>query len=143
MSTNKINKAINSDQERQNENVILDDYLDLIRCSYPHCNCGKSITKKLSHISPNYKYSKNINSIYKKDYNLKEKAKKEENKDINRNIKLHENNICKSNHLKSILLTTMKKDFNKNSKNEENLYKDLGTIGSLGTIGNMGLSLRI
>jgi hypothetical protein len=134
-----INKLINLDQEKQNENVILDDYLDLIRCSYPHCICGKCITKKLSHISsPNYKYSKNINSIYKKDFNLKEKVKKEENEDINRNIKLHEKNTSKSNHLKHILLSTMKKDFNKNSKTEENLCMNLGTYGSLGTIGTLG-----
>jgi len=120
--------ATNKYQETQNENIILDDYLELIRCSYPHCNCGKCISKKFSHNPPpNYKYDKNINSSYKKEYKWKENEKKGENENINRNIKLHETNILKNNHLKDSLISTMKKDFNKNSKNEENLIINSST----------------
>lgn len=128
MSKNYRNKYKNLEIEIQedrdndpNSNIILDDYLNLIRCSYPHCNCGKCISKKLSHNSPNYKYAKNINSSYRKEYLWKEKQNTNTVKAVNRNLK---QNTLKNNHLKDSLISTMKKDFNKilenNNKNFEN-----------------------
>lgn len=111
------NIEFDHDDENHQPNIILDDYLDLIRCSYPHCNCGKCISKKLSHNAPNYKYNKNIGSIYKDEFNWKEKLKKEENENLNRNKVLLEKSLAKNKHLTDSLVSTMKKDYNKNSKN--------------------------
>jgi flagellar biosynthesis GTPase FlhF len=114
----RLIRSLDLDQEqKQKPNVILDDYLDLIRCSYPYCNCGKCISKKLAHKSPNHKYN-DLGSMYKKDHNWKENEKKEENETINRN-KIHEKNTVKNNNLKDALLSEMRREKNKNTKIEE------------------------
>lgn len=139
-------KEPENQKEKEPENVILDDYLDLIRCSYPHCSCGKCISKKYLHNSPTYKYEKDIHSMYKKQYTWKEKLKKSENENLNRNIKLHEKNIVKKGHLKDVLLSTMKKDYYNNNnisnltdnKNCESLNNSIIQGQGTGQVQNQG-----
>lgn len=70
MSQNIINR-------NDNENEILRDYMNLIRCSSPYCNCGKCIRRKyLSKVNTYDSNNKNKNNI-----NAFENISKNEDKD--------------------------------------------------------------
>lgn len=101
---------------------IIEDYLELIRCSYPYCNCGKCITKRYSHHPPNYQYEKNLKSSYKNEFNWKKSDDKkigiDGKKPIIQNIGLDN---CFKEHLKTSLISVMKNDYSKNFKLKEDL----------------------
>ncbi len=99
----------------ENINQIKQDYLNLIRCSYPFCKCGKCISKntKEKEILPNLHYG-NINSTYNNQYIWKATEKnflqneKEYQKIIGNKSRLDE---CFKHHLKSGLVSVMKNDY--------------------------------
>jgi len=103
---------------------LIEDYLELIRCSQPYCNCGKCITQKYSHNPQSYQYEKNLKSSYKKEFNWKQPEDKMQV--MNRRKPLIQNlgidNGIKKEHLKSSLISVMKNDYcNKNLKEKEDL----------------------
>lgn len=101
---------------------IVEDYLDLIRCSHPYCNCGKCISIKYSHNAPNFPYEKNLKSSYKTEFDLK----KLEDKQVNGNTRkpmipnLGLDN-CFKEHIKIGLVSVMKNDYGKSLKFKEDL----------------------
>jgi hypothetical protein len=101
---------------------IIEDYLELIRCSYPYCNCGKCITQRNSHHPPNYQYQKNLKSSYKNEFDWKQSEDKiqelDGKKQINHNLDLKN---CFKEHLKSSFISVMKNEYSKNLKLKEDL----------------------
>lgn len=92
----------------QKKNEMVSEYLDLIRCTFPYCICGKCILKKnREHSLPNFNYDKNIKSMYKNQYIWKnpEKLTLSNGAKINRLDGLFKQNF--KNGMESI----MKKDF--------------------------------
>ncbi len=110
-----------------NQNEVVEDYLDLIRCSQPYCNCGKCIINKYSQNSPNYLYNKGLKSTYKDEYYWKKREDKKSDppkgKSIIQNLGLDN---CFKEHLKSSFVSVMRNDYGKNLKlKEDYIYKNI------------------
>jgi len=107
------------------ENEIIKDYLNLIRCTYPFCNCGKCILRKNREhsSSPNYNYDKNIRSNYQNEF----KWKSPQRTDYIQNAKLSRLDKGFKEHLKSGLISVMRNDYKNigviTEPNNENLPK--------------------
>jgi len=119
-------------------NELKNDYLTLIRCTYPFCKCGKCISKstKEKEILPNLKYG-NISSTYNNQYIWKSVEKKfplqdnfENNKKGNSNKSRFDN--CFKEHLKSGLVSVMKNDYipMQTEPNQQIIHKDNIEISS-------------
>jgi len=104
---------------------LIQDYLDLIRCSYPFCNCGKCIINRYSHIHPNYQYKKNLKSSYKNEFEWKKPENKisicDRKKPLLENLGLDK---CFKEHLKNSLISVMKNDYSKNFKLKEEIIPE-------------------
>lgn len=61
------------DNEQKSNNEMINDYFNLIRCTYPYCNCGKCIQRKYrgNNSNTNFSYDKNIQTTYKNEFNWK------------------------------------------------------------------------
>jgi len=92
-----------------NQNDVIKDYLNLVRCTYPYCNCGKCILRKNREydVSPNYNYDKNIKSMYKNQFHWKNP----EIIDNLYNAKMSRIDKGFKEHLKTGLISVMRNDF--------------------------------
>jgi len=92
-----------------NQNEVIKDYLNLVRCTFPYCNCGKCILKKNREhaLSPNYNYDKNIKSMYKNQFQWKSPEKTDQIK----YSKMSRLDKGFKEHLKSGLISVMRNDF--------------------------------
>jgi len=123
---------------------IIEEYLDLIRCTYPYCNCGKCISKKYSHHAPNYQYEKNLKSSYKKEFIWKNPSAQVLNSDsrkpIIKNLGLDD---CFKEHLKDSLVSVMRNDYSINLKLKENYVLNKLKEGKLNPLkNNVSMNLR-
>lgn len=107
-------------EEKSKSNVILDDYIKLIRCSSPFCNCGKCIIRKYSNKPNPFKSSeserreKNYYEISKNNFYKKEKENPIENRT---SVKFENRN--KANGLINMNVTIR----NNNTSNDKELIK--------------------
>jgi len=101
------------------ENEVVKEYLNLIRCTYPYCNCGKCILRKNREhsSSPNYNYDKNIRSIYRNEYHWKSPVKIDHLK----NAQISRIDKGFKEHLKSGLISVTKNDYKNIASTEPNL----------------------
>lgn len=102
-----------------NQNDVIKDYLNLVRCTHPYCNCGKCILRKNReyNLSPNYNYDKNIQSIYKNEFQWKNPEKI----DNMNNAKMSRIDKGFKEHLKTGLISVMRNDFKSFTSTEPNV----------------------
>ncbi len=116
-------------------NDTIQDYLSLIRCTYPYCNCAKCIMKKNKDygISPNYNYDRNIQTNYRNEFNWKNPVKIDHIK----NAKISRIGNGFKEYLKSGLISTSKNDY-KNFHSTENRVntEPISINGSKKNVGN-------
>lgn len=101
-----------------NQNDVIKDYLNLVRCTYPYCNCGKCILRnnKEKTSSPNYNYDKNIKSMYKNQFQWNDPEKT----DIHKYVKMSRLDKGFKEHLKSGMISVMRNDFKNITSTEPN-----------------------
>ncbi len=99
------------------QNDVIKDYLNLVRCTYPYCNCGKCILRKNReiNISPNYNYNKNIESIYKNEFHWKNPEKTDQH------ARMPRLDFGFKEHLKSGMISVMRSDFKNVTSTEPNV----------------------
>lgn len=103
---------------KENKYQFVNEYLNLIRCTYPYCNCGNCIMKKNRDYStgPNYNYQKSIKSNYRKEFDWKETEKQQTFK----NAKMSHLDRGFREHIKPSMESVMHKDYKK--LNNYNFY---------------------
>lgn len=108
-NTNNLNNFKSQILKTVNQNDVIKDYLNLVRCTFPYCNCGKCILKKNREqsLSPNYNYDKNIKSMYKNQFQWNSPEKTEQMK----YAKISRLDKGFKEHLKSGLISVMRNDF--------------------------------
>ena len=110
-----MSKNITVQQNSDSENKeILQDYLDLIRCSYPYCNCGTCILRKNKklQINSDYSYGKGTKSMYRNQFLWNTPEKNTQNdKQINKETNKGRLDIQSKDHLKSGYVSIMKNDY--------------------------------
>jgi hypothetical protein len=128
LNNSKFYKENQINNNNHNNNTIksqfVNEYLSLIRCSYPYCNCGNCIMKKNREYStgPNYNYHSNIKSNYQKEFDWKKGEKLETFK----NAKLSHFDKGFKEHIKPGLESVMHKDYNYKVLNTSNNYYKFG-----------------
>jgi hypothetical protein len=123
---NEISENLQKTKTQQkNENK--NDYLNLIRCSYPYCNCGKCIQKKNRDYktSPDYNYQRNMSSNYKNEFEWKEGIKTQ----LLKKGKISHLDQGYKEHIKNALESVAHKDY----KNQDKNKKESNTINNLYT----------
>ena len=109
-------------QNEEKSTEIIEDYLDLIRCSHPNCYCCKCIWHKYSHNPPNFQYKKKPKSSYKNKFDWKKPDNKHllgnGRKPIIQNLRF---DICFKEYLKNSLVSVIKNDYSKSLKIKEDL----------------------
>jgi hypothetical protein len=90
MSETDLIRSGKTKENNENHNELIDEYMNLIRCSSPYCNCGKCITRK---------YKSNIynNSIEEKVNRVKNSENKIRMNKINVIINQNNKDYQKSN----------------------------------------------
>lgn len=98
------------------KNQYVGDYLNLIRCTYPYCNCGKCIQKKNREYrtSPDYNYQRNIQSMYQNEFDWKESK----NHETVKKGKITHLDQGFREHIKNGLESVMHKDYKEYNKSQ-------------------------
>jgi hypothetical protein len=96
---------------KEKSKEIIDEYMNLIRCSSPYCNCGKCITRK-------YKGYQNNNNY---DYLINKKEKEEKEKDQEINILKNKTGI--DDNQNNSIIKVYNNDYYNDYKNQINQNK--------------------